>query len=186
MSALSNPAGSFAPARRQLITAGALALGSFGLRPSAARAAGEDGISHSAVSIHQQPSFTASRQRVYAALTDPQQFDQIVELSGVMKAMHLQGQASQISQNVGGSFALFGGYITGLQVVLAPNELIVQAWRAGSWPRGAYSIARFQLVDTEAGSRILFDHAGFPANEARSLAAGWKAHYWQPMQKLLS
>jgi activator of HSP90 ATPase len=173
--------------RRQVITAGALAVGSLAIRPGAAHAAADNGISHSAESIHQEPVFTASRQRVYAALTDPRQFDQVIELSGVMKTMtHLKNKPSEISLQAGGAFALFGGYITGRQVLLVPDQLLVQAWRTGSWPSGVYSIARFELADHQSGSTILFDQAGFPNGEAESLAVGWQAHYWDPMQKLLS
>jgi activator of HSP90 ATPase len=180
------PSGPAAPARRWIITAGALTLASFGIRPLVGRGAGNEGISRSAASIHQEPSFTASRQRVYQALTDPKQFDQVVELSGVMKTMELHQKPSELSPHLGSAFALFGGYITGRQVALAQNELIVQAWRAASWPHGFYSIARFELVEHESGAKIIFDHGGFPNEEADSLAAGWQAHYWDPIQKLLS
>jgi activator of HSP90 ATPase len=181
------PSGPAAPARRQLITAGALALASFGVRPLIARAADSDGISHSAASIHQEPTFTASRQRLYQALTDPKLFDQVVELSGVMQTMKLHPKpGSELSPHLGSAFALFGGYITGRQVALKQNELIVQAWRSASWPQGCYSIARFELVDHESGSKIIFDHGGFPNDEADSLAAGWQANYWEPIRKLPS
>jgi activator of HSP90 ATPase len=173
--------------RRQVITAAAFALGSLAFRPPAARAGSNDGISRSAASIHQEPVFTANRQRVYAALTEPRQFDRIIELSGVMKTMtQLKMKPSQISQHPGGPFALFGGYITGRQLVLKRGQLLVQAWRAGSWPPDVYSIARFELAEHESGSTILFDHRGFPDDAAESLAAGWQAHYWDPIQKLLS
>ena len=171
--------------RRQLMSAGALALGSLGLRPSSAPAADEDGISHSAESIHQEALFTASRQRVYEALTDARQFDRVVTLGGVMKALDLQKQPSVISPHAGGPFSLFGGYIHGRQVLLVRNQLLVQAWRADSWPADFYSIARFELRDHESGSKLIFDHGGFPKGEAQSLASGWQSHYWQPIQKLL-
>jgi transposase-like protein len=45
----------------------------------------------------------------------------------------------------GGPFSLFGGHITGRQVELVPDQLVVQAWRAKTWPAGVYSIARFEL-----------------------------------------
>jgi len=38
-----------------------------------------------------------------------------------------------ISTELGGSFTLFGGYITGRHIEMLPNERLVQAWRAGSW-----------------------------------------------------
>jgi activator of HSP90 ATPase len=70
-------------------------------------------------------------------------------------------------------------------VELVPNLRIVEAWRAGRWDPGIYSIARFELVDDGSGTRIIFDHTGFPRKEAEALASGWKAHYWEPLQKLL-
>jgi activator of HSP90 ATPase len=87
---------------------------------------------------------------------------------------------------VGGAFTLFGGYITGRHIELVPNQRIVQAWRTGAWPAGVYSIAKFELVEQGAGCKIVFDHTGFPKGEAESLASGWKAHYWEPMAKLLT
>jgi activator of HSP90 ATPase len=146
----------------------------------------DDEISRTGESIHQEAVFKASRNRVYEALTDAKQFDRIVELSGVMQAMHVPDKPSEISREVGGPFSLFGGYITGRHVELVPNQRIVQAWRAGAWPSGIYSIAKFDLVEQGSGTRIVFDHTGFPKGEAESLASGWKAHYWEPMQKLFA
>jgi hypothetical protein len=40
-------------------------------------------------------------------------------------------------------------------------------------------------VELGAGCKIVFDHAGFPKGEAESLASGWKAHYWEPLAKVL-
>jgi activator of HSP90 ATPase len=103
-----------------------------------------------------------------------------------MQSMHLGDKPAEISREVGGAFTLFGGYITGRHVELVPNERIVQAWRTGRWARGIYSIAKFELVEQGSGTRIVFDHTGFPKGEAEVLASGWKAHYWEPLQKLLS
>jgi activator of HSP90 ATPase len=172
--------------RRQLIVGAAITLGGLALGSTKARAAADDGISHDADSIHQVPVFKASRSRVYEALLDAKQFDKVIELSGVMQAMHLGNKPAEINREPGGAFALFGGYITGRQVELISNQRIVQAWRAGSWPAGDYSIARFELVEQGSGTKIVFDHAGFPKGEAESLASGWKAHYWEPMAKPLA
>src|SRR6516165_5267411 len=74
-----------APTRRQLVTA-AVALAGCGAVPTRVRANTEDGVSHTAESIHQEPVFQASRKRVYEALTDVRQFDKIVQLSGAMQS----------------------------------------------------------------------------------------------------
>ena len=174
------------PTRRQAIIGVAMAFGGLALGSTKAWAGVEEEISRTAESIHQEAVFKASRKRVYEALTDAKQFDKVIQLSGVMQAMHLPDKPAEISREVGGTFSLFGGYITGRHVELVPNERIVQAWRTGGWPPGVYSIAKFELVEQGSGTKIVFDHTGFPKGEAESLASGWKAHYWEPLQKLLA
>jgi activator of HSP90 ATPase len=151
--------------------------------------AGADGISHPAEAIHQEVDFKASPERVYEALTDSKQFDKIVELSGAMKSGMLppgENKPTQISRELGGTFALFGGHISGRQVELLPARRIVQAWRASSWAAGEYSIAHFGLVPQGSSTKIVFDHTGFPKGTAEGLASGWKTHYWQPLAKFLA
>jgi activator of HSP90 ATPase len=174
------------PTRRQSIAGVAVTLSGLALVSTETWAAAEEEISRTAESIHQEPVFKASRTRVYETLTDAKQFDKVIELSGVMQTMHLGSKPAEISREAGGAFTLFGGYITGRHVELLPNQRIVQAWRAGSWPPGIYSIARFELAEQGSGTRIVFDHTGFPKGDAESLASGWKAHYWEPIQKLLA
>jgi len=172
--------------RRQVMVSVAMAFGGLALGANKAWAGAEDGIFRTAESIHQEPVFKASRKRVYEALTDTQQFDKIIQISGVIQSMHLGSKPTEISREVGGAFTLFGGYITGRHVELLPNERIVQAWRTGGWAPGVYSIARFELMEQGSGTKIVFDHTGFPKGEAEVLASGWNAHYWEPLEKLLS
>src|SRR6202453_5510173 len=63
------------PTRRQAILGVAGALAGLAVGSTRAWAAAEDGISHTADSIHQEPAFTASPKRVYEALTDAKRFD---------------------------------------------------------------------------------------------------------------
>ena len=177
------------PTRRQAIVGVAMAFGALTLGSTKAWAGAEEEISHTAESIHQEAVFKASRQRVYEALTDTKQFDKVIELSGVMKSGMLPPGANKptkISSEVGGAFVLFGGYITGRHIELVPSERIVQAWRAGGWDPGVYSIAKFELVEQGSGTKIVFDHTGFPKGDGEHLASGWKAHYWEPLEKFLT
>jgi activator of HSP90 ATPase len=174
------------PTRRQTIVSVAIAIGGLALGSPKAWSAADEEISRTAEAIHQEPVFKANRKRVYEALTDAKQFDKVIQLSGVMQSMHLGDKPAEISREVGGPFTLFGGYITGRHVELVPNERIVQAWRTGRWPPGVYSIAKFDLVEQGSGTKIVFDHTGFPKGDAESLASGWKAHYWEPLAKLLA
>ena len=185
-----------------LISRRALALGLVALPAGvgiAARAAGAsgtmenpnpatgDGLTHTAAEIHQEVAFKAPRRKVYEALTQSKHFDAITRLSDALALVTAPGaKHTSISHEAGGPFTLFGGYITGRNVELVRDERLVQVWRAQSWGAGDYSIARFVLVDDGSGSKLVFDHRGFPDGEGAHLASGWRSHYWDPMAKYLS
>jgi activator of HSP90 ATPase len=174
------------PTRRQLV-ARAVALAGCAARPIRVWAEAEDGISHAAESIHQEPVFQAGRKRLYEALTDAGQFDKIVQLSGAMRSgMALGKKPTEISRQVGGAFTLFGGHIVGRHVELEPYQRIVQAWRVVDWNPGIYSIVKFELTEQGSNTKIIFDHTGFPIGQAQHLAEGWTANYWEPLRKYLS
>jgi uncharacterized protein YndB with AHSA1/START domain len=174
--------------RRQVISGGTVALGMLALGTGAAVAAGEEEILRAEEAIHQEPVFKASRKRVYEALTDANQFAKVVELSAAMKGggMKLGTKKAEIGREAGGAISLFGGYITGRQIELVPNERIVQVWRTGSWDPGSYSIAKFVLVEQPGETKIKFDHTGFPKGQAEHLAEGWRTNYWEPLAKVLA
>jgi activator of HSP90 ATPase len=97
----------------------------------------------------------------------------------------MKGATAKISSDAGGPFSIFGGVITGRHIELVPYELIVQAWREKDWPRGLYSVVRFQLDEQGSDTKLDFDHTGFPPGAASHLAPGWWSHYWEPLQKYL-
>ena len=178
-----------ATTRREVLVGISLGTGSLLLRPAAAAAApaASEEISHSAESIHQEVTFAADRARVYAALTDAAQFQKVVLLSAaVTSGMAHPSPAAQIDPQPGGAFSLFSGIISGRLIESVPRQRLVQAWRAADWPPGVYSIARFELSDAGAGTRLVFDHTGFPQGQAQSLLSGWKGNYWEPLAKFLA
>src|SRR5882762_355285 len=175
------------PTRRHAIVGVAMACGGLALGSTKAWAEVQEEISHAAEAIHQEPVFKASRKRVYEVLTDAKQFDKVIQMSGAVKSgMAKAPNPPEISREAGGAFSLFGGYVTGRHIELVANERIVQAWRAGAWEAGVYSIARFELVEQGSGTKIAFDHTGFPKGDGEHLAAGWKMNYWEPLEKLLA
>jgi activator of HSP90 ATPase len=125
--------------------------------------------------IHQEVIFKASPKQVYDALIDTNQFR---EVTG--------GTPTEINTEEGGAFSLFGGMITGRNIELIPNERIVQAWRAGNWAEGTYSIAKFEIKEQGEETLIVFDHVGFPEGQDEHLAGGWKDNYWEPLKKYLA
>ena len=175
-----------APSRRQAMVSFAVALAGFALASGRARAGTEEELSHTAESIHQEAPFKASRKRVYEALTDSKQFNRVTQLSAAMQSGGLGRTPTEIGREAGDAFTLFGGYIVGRHLELVPDERIVQAWRAASWGPGAYSIVKFELIEQGSGTLVILDHAGFPKGQGEHLAAGWKANYWQPLEKFLA
>lgn len=125
--------------------------------------------------IHQEVTIDASPERVYQALTDAKQF---TELSG--------GAAAEIAPEAGGAFSAFGGMIEGRNVELVPNRRIVQEWRVANWEPGVYSLVRFELQPEGTGTRLVFDHSGFPEGEREHLASGWHQQYWEPLRRYLA
>jgi activator of HSP90 ATPase len=154
------------PSRRDFTVAAGSIVTSLGLVISAsggpAAKSPEGEISYSNAAIHQEISFAADVARVYRALTDTAEFDKVVQLSTAMNSSmktELGTKPTQIDPTPGGAFSLFGGYVTGRMLELIPDTRIVQAWRGGSWDEGLYSIARFALSHTGAGTKLTFDHA---------------------------
>ncbi len=171
--------------RRQWMTGALAMVGALVAGSSDAQAGAGDGVFRSAEAIHQEAVLKASPERIYDALTDAQQFQKVELLGKAMKSSDLAANPAQISREPGGSLSIFGGFIVGRQIELVPGRRIVQAWRETSWKPGVYSIAKFELTQQGSGTRLIFDHAGFPSGAGDHLAAGWKSHYWDPLEALL-
>jgi uncharacterized protein YndB with AHSA1/START domain len=172
--------------RRKMI-AGAAAFGGLLLEAAGAQAGTVGDVSRANEAIHQEVDFASTRQHVYEALTDTAQFDQVMQLSAAVKSgMAIGNKPTKISPQVGGVFTIYFGHILGMQIELVPSIRIVQAWRVIDWNPGVYSIAKFSLTEHAGGARLIFDHTGFPNGEGQHLADGWKANYWEPLQKYLA
>jgi activator of HSP90 ATPase len=166
--------------RRRMIAGSVIGLGSLataGVRGSTQEQSAESPKRKAIIAakaIYQEEDFKASSQRIYEALLDAKQFS---AFSG--------GRQAEIDRNIGGAFSLFAGHIAGRNLELVPNRRIVQAWRAVAWPEGVYSIARFELQRQNSGTRIAFDHTGFPPDLAEHLESGWQENYWKPLRNYL-
>jgi activator of HSP90 ATPase len=175
------------PSRRQIILGAAAALGGSALPFSTVSGATGDEILRNAESIHQEPVFKASPARFYEALMNAAQFDKVTKLSDAMQSGAIpKNKPTQINPVAGGAFTLFGGYITGRNIELVPAKRIVQAWRPGDWAPGVYSIVKFELVAQDSGTKIIFDHTGFPQGTGEHLAEGWHDSYWNPLVLFLA
>ncbi|HEX3595676.1 MAG TPA: SRPBCC domain-containing protein [Polyangiaceae bacterium] len=122
--------------------------------------------------IHQEVALAAAPSRVYEVLVDSVRF-------GEVTGAPASGDAVE-----GAAFSVFGGHVTGRHIELVPGKRVVQAWRAKTWPEGLYSIVRFELRSDARGTKLIFDHDGFPADMTEHLAQGWQANYWDKLTNL--
>jgi activator of HSP90 ATPase len=126
-------------------------------------------------SIHQEVIVQTNAQRIYAAMLTSSQFSAFTG-----------GKPTEIDAKAGGAFSCFGGMISGRIVELVENRRIVQAWRAGNWPEGVYSIVRFELEPQGSDTKIIFDQSGFPPDNREHLEVGWHKMYWEPLKAYLA
>jgi len=127
--------------------------------------------SDKSITIHQEIDFTASPQQLYEALLDSKQFAEF------------SGRPAEINREVGGAFSLFKGHIVGRNLELVPDQRIVQAWRRGHVARRHVLHREFELEPQGSGTRLVFDHIGFPEGLHDHLAAGWEENYWSLLKK---
>jgi len=124
--------------------------------------------------LHQEIDFPAAPSRIYEILLDARQFTAFTH------------HPAEIQPRPGEAFRLFGGLIEGLNVELAPDSRIVQAWRLASWPAGVYSIVRMELLARGSGTRLVLDHTGFAEDQWEHLSGSWQTNYWEPLRQYLS
>jgi activator of HSP90 ATPase len=96
------------------------------------------------------------------------------------------GAPAKIDAKIGGRFTAWGPHLSGVTVELIKDKRIVQAWRAENWPAGHYSIVTFDLKRAGRGTGLTFTQLGVPARNRKSIDAGWKTHYWQPLKKFFA
>ena len=97
------------------------------------------------------------------------------------------GAPAKMSSKIGGEYSAHSGYITGKNLLLVKNKLIVQSWRAQGWPKtepDSIFIIRLEPKGDEVVLSAI--HAIVPDKEAEGIEKGWFAHYWEPWKKYLA
>lgn len=122
------------------------------------------------MAIQQTVTINTSPEKLYESLLSSEVFSAFT------------GAPADIASDEGGKFACSGGQITGRHIELLPNQRIVQAWRAGPWPEGVYSIVRFDIGGTDGSAEIVLQHSGYPDGGEEHLEGGWHRMYWQPLK----
>jgi activator of HSP90 ATPase len=97
------------------------------------------------------------------------------------------GAPANIRPKEGSKFSAFGDYVSGKNLHLVKNRLIVQTWRASTW--SASSVDSTFIINLEPkGKDVILHaiHANVPNNDAKGIQKGWHDYYWKPWKQFLA
>jgi activator of HSP90 ATPase len=94
----------------------------------------------------------------------------------------MTGGVAVVSDQVGGAFEAWDGYIRGQNVLLEPPRRIVQRWRTVEFaPEDEDSLLEIALESAEQGTRLTIRHSNLPAH-GMQYQQGWIDAYLTPMK----
>jgi activator of HSP90 ATPase len=97
------------------------------------------------------------------------------------------GWPTKISNKEGSKFITGGDYITGKNLVLMKNAMIVQTWRAKDWSKSDADSIFIITIEQKGKDAILnMIHANVPDKHASNLAKGWTSYYWNKWKAYLA
>jgi activator of HSP90 ATPase len=91
----------------------------------------------------------------------------------------------RIGREAGDSFSAFNGMVTGKNLIVVPNKLLVQSWRGNVWKEDDLdSIVILTFTATKRGAKIDLVHANVPEQFVK--VEKWNELYWAPMKAYLA
>jgi len=134
---------------------------------------GKDGVKLELAEINMEERMKCTGQELFNALT---QKDMIQIFTGGEVKMKETAQ-------VGESFELLGGNISGKFLELSPFTRIVEEWRLKSWPAGITSTVTIGIKQTKEDTVLTISQKGVPAKEVESTRQGWQRYYFESMKR---
>ena len=94
---------------------------------------------------------------------------------------------AEISNKEGAKFSAHGGYITGENLKLVKDQLIVQSWRGADWDKKDHD-STFMIHLEPKGKNVTLHavHSNVPDKQADGIDKGWHSHYWEPWKQYLA
>ena len=124
--------------------------------------------------IQQSVEFDAKPETLYEMYMDSKQHSDAT------------GAPAKVSRKAGGAFTAFGGQLKGQNLLLIPNKMIVQSWRAEMWKASDQdSILVIRFNKTKTGSRVDLAHVNVPEYDHQGVTDGWRHYYWEPWRVYL-
>ncbi len=92
------------------------------------------------------------------------------------------GAKAKITKKEGDTFSLLDGNLTGENLKIIPNRMIVQTWRGNIWEEDDLdSVLTLVFSDTKEGAKIEVVHAYTPDQFHEK----WEEVYWNPIREYL-
>lgn len=124
--------------------------------------------------IRQTVTFKASPQELFRTYLDSKRHAAVI------------GDRVSINQKVGAAFTAFDGSLRGKNLLIVPNRLIVQTWRAKPWKTtDPDSILVLQFSKAKIGGQIRLTHVNVPDHDYQTIKHGWPKYYWTPWKAYL-
>jgi activator of HSP90 ATPase len=94
----------------------------------------------------------------------------------------MTGMPAKINEKAGAKWSAFGGAISGRNLMLVPEKMIVQAWRSRYFKKtDPDSILVLTFSRTPDGAaRIDLVHVNVAEQDHAGVTNGWTKYYWDP------
>ena len=94
------------------------------------------------------------------------------------------GSSAKIQNKEGTKFSAWDSYITGKNLQLVKNKLIVQSWRESDWSKSDID-STFILSFGQKGKDGIINmvHVNVPDKRAGGIKKGWNTYYWDLWKK---
>ena len=97
------------------------------------------------------------------------------------------GAKAEITAKEGAKFTAYYDYITGENLKIIKDTLIVQSWRGSDWDEKEADSTFMLFFEPKGENAVLHVlHANLPDEHAESIDKGWHDFYWKPWKKHLS
>lgn len=97
------------------------------------------------------------------------------------------GSTAKITEEEGSTYSAHGGYITGKNLHMVKNTLIVQTWRAEDWHEFDMDSILVLAFEQKGKNAVLhLTHANIPDKQTKAIDKGWHDFYWKLWKKHLA
>ena len=97
------------------------------------------------------------------------------------------GHKAKMSATAGNKFSAWNGHITGRNLQLVKNKLIIQSWYGSDWRKTDADSTFIMLFEQKGNDAIInMTHANIPDAHVDGIKKGWTDCYWTPWKAYLA